>query len=133
MEGFSVMDLNETLARTAVVTMELQRGVVGDLATMVELRDAVAGSGLLETVRSMLEAARAAEIPVVHATVSWRADRRGTPLNTPLTISTAHSPIRTATARITRFRDCIVAPLAMKKLKKQSGAAPQGCGARLTH
>lgn len=72
--------------------MELQRGVVGDLATMVELREAVAESGLLETVRSMLEAARAAEIPVVHATVSWRADRRGTPLNTPLARHLANNP-----------------------------------------
>ena len=76
-EGFSVTDLNEPPARTAVLTMELQRGVVGDLATMVELREAVAESGLLETVRSMLEAARAAEMPVVHATVSWR-DLRAT-------------------------------------------------------
>ena len=91
-EGFSVTDLNEPPARTAVLTMELQRGVVGDLATMVELREAVAESGLLETVRSMLEAARAAEIPVVHATVSWRADRRGTPLNTPLARHLANNP-----------------------------------------
>ena len=52
-----------------------------------------------------------------------------TPLNTPFTISTAQSPIRTATARITRFRDCIMAPLAIKNHKnkrapRRNGAVP---------
>ena len=79
------VDDNETpWADTAVITMELQRGVVGESATMPALRDAVAEVGLLGSVRSLLEAARAASMPVVHATVSWREDRRGTPLNTPL-------------------------------------------------
>ena len=38
-EGFSVTDLNEPPARTAVLTMELQRGVVGDLATDLETHE----------------------------------------------------------------------------------------------
>ena len=70
--------------RTAVVTMELERGVVGDLATLPELRDAAATRGTLQACGRLVRAARDAGIPVVHAIAEWRADRRGTSLNTPL-------------------------------------------------
>ena len=76
----------------AVVTMELQRGVVGDLASMPALveaateRDTIAGSA------RVVQAARRAGVPVVHARVHWAADRRGTPLVTPLTAALARRP-----------------------------------------
>lgn len=72
--------------------MELQRGVVGDLSTLIELRDAVAETDVLGSVSRLLVSARAASIPVVHATVGWRGDRVGTPLVTPIARHLATNP-----------------------------------------
>lgn len=87
------MPAPEVLATsTAVVTMELQRGVVGDLASLPDLRRAAVERGTLAACGRLVAAARAAGVPVVHASVSWRADRRGTPLNTPLTRALSRDP-----------------------------------------
>lgn len=72
--------------------MELQRGVVGDLATMPALVEAAAARSTLSRCGEMVHGARAAGVPVVHAAVHWRADRAGTPLVTPLTTSLARNP-----------------------------------------
>jgi nicotinamidase-related amidase len=77
---------------TTVVTMELQRGVVGDAATLPDLVDAARAAGVLEACGALVAAARAAGVPVVHAQVEWAADRRGTPLNTPLAATLARNP-----------------------------------------
>lgn len=77
---------------TAVVTMELQRGVVGDLASMPDLVEAATTRDTLGRSGSLVIAARAAGVSVVHAQVAWRADRRGTPLNTPLVSYLARNP-----------------------------------------
>ena len=77
---------------TAVLTMELQRGVVGDRSPMAELRAVVTETHLLASVRRLLSAARNASVPVVHATVGWRSDRRGTPLVTPIARRLARNP-----------------------------------------
>ena len=45
-------------AHTAVLTMELQRGVMGDLAMIPDLRDEVNAIGMLEHVGALLTAAR---------------------------------------------------------------------------
>lgn len=65
--------------------MELERGVVGDLATLPDLAEAATERGTLPHAGELAMAARAASIPVVHCIAQWRADRRGTPINTPLT------------------------------------------------
>ncbi len=72
--------------------MELQRGVVGDLASMPALVDAATRRGTLDACGRLVEGARDAGIPVVHARVRWAADRRGTPLTTPLTTALARRP-----------------------------------------
>lgn len=77
---------------TTVVTMEMQRGVVGDLATMQQLSQAAAGSGVVDACAALVHAARLSAAHVVHATVSWRADRLGTSLNAPLSASLARNP-----------------------------------------
>jgi nicotinamidase-related amidase len=79
-------------AGTAVVTMELERGVVGDLATLDALADAASERGTLVACGRLVAAARSAGVPVVHAVAQWRADRRGTALNTPLTASLSRLP-----------------------------------------
>lgn len=78
--------------RSAIVTMELQRGVVGDRATIGELAAAADEVGLLDRADALLRAAREAHVPVVHCTASWRVDGRGTPLNSPLTRSLSKVP-----------------------------------------
>lgn len=72
--------------------MELQRGVVGDLATMPALSHAAAARGTLAGCGRLVSTARASGVPVVHAVVEWRADRRGTTLNTPLTAALSKNP-----------------------------------------
>lgn len=76
----------------AVVTMELQRGVVGDLATMPALVEAARSRGTLAACGRLTAGARRLGVPIVHARVHWAADRRGTPLNTPLTAGLARRP-----------------------------------------
>jgi len=68
----------------AVLTMEIQRGVVGDLSSFPELAAAAAEIGLVTNTARLLGAARAAGVPVVHCTAGFRPDRRGSPVNSPL-------------------------------------------------
>lgn len=68
----------------AVLTMELQRGVAGDLSSFPELAEAVRERHVLENAARLCEAARLVHVPVVHCTAGFRADRLGTPLNAPL-------------------------------------------------
>jgi len=64
--------------------MELQRGVMGDLASFPELAQAARESNLVANTARLLDAARRAGVAVVHCTADFRADRAGTVTNTPL-------------------------------------------------
>ena len=66
---------------TAVVTMELQQGVVGDQALLPALPDAVRAAGLLDTAGRVCREARAAGVRVVHQTFRGRADGAGQSVN----------------------------------------------------
>lgn len=68
-------------ATTAVLTMELQRGVTGDLSAMPDLAAEVKAAGLLDNVARLCRAARAAGSPVVHCTAVFRSDGRGSKVN----------------------------------------------------
>jgi nicotinamidase-related amidase len=70
-----------TPATTAVITMELQRGVTGDLAAMAELADEVRAAGVIDNVARLCRAARGAGAKVVHCTAVFRADRLGSKVN----------------------------------------------------
>jgi nicotinamidase-related amidase len=70
--------------RVAVVTMELQRGVVGDRSTIPAIAEVVQARGMLAKVGELATAARRAQVPLVHCTAGFRADRRGSPRNSPL-------------------------------------------------
>lgn len=87
-------ELRELLnpATTAVVTMECQRGVIGDLATFPALRDAVVESGTIDSVARVVDAARTAGVLVVHALAHFRLDRLGSPTNAPLLVHAAQIP-----------------------------------------
>lgn len=76
----------------AVVTMELQRGVVGDLATMPALVQAARDRDVLGACGRLVRGARTVGVPVVHARVRWSADRVGTPPSSPLVASLSRLP-----------------------------------------
>jgi nicotinamidase-related amidase len=68
-------------ATTAVLTMELQRGVTGDLAAMQELAREVRAAGVIDNVARLCAAARASGAKVVHCTAVFRPDGLGSKVN----------------------------------------------------
>lgn len=90
---------NDTVAAPAscaVLTMELQRGVCGDLAGSPHLARAVASAGLTDAARRLVTGAREAGVTVVHCTFSIVPDddRRGrsVDLDLPVMAAAAASP-----------------------------------------
>src|SRR5438270_3016798 len=73
------VDLAELIAppHTAVVTSEVQRGVVGDSSALPELAAAARKVKLIPNVARLVRAARASGVVVVHATAFHRGDGRG--------------------------------------------------------
>jgi nicotinamidase-related amidase len=88
------IDLAELLdpAHTAVLTMELQRGVVGDLATIGALADEVAAQDVIGHAARVVGAARSVGARVVHCTAEFRPDRAGSNDNAPLLRAIAKGP-----------------------------------------
>jgi nicotinamidase-related amidase len=68
-------------ATTAVLTMELQKGVVGREALLPDLVDEVERTGMLDVVRRVCDGARAAGARVVHCTHVTRSDGAGATTN----------------------------------------------------
>jgi len=64
-------------AHTAIVTSEIQRGVIGDSSALPELAAAFRDSGALANTAELVRVARAAGVHVVHATAHHRGDRLG--------------------------------------------------------
>ena len=78
--------------RTALVTQEIQRGVVGDLSQLPEL--AKAAGAILPNVAHLVTAARAAKIPVIHCTAERRADGFGANRNARIFQYMAKAPVK---------------------------------------
>ena len=77
---------------TAVLTMEVQRGVVGDLSTIPELAEAARSRGIVAHIARLLDAARAAGTHVVHCTAGFRPDGVSTPRNAPIITALLRRP-----------------------------------------
>ena len=77
------MELTELVnpKHTVVVTMEMQRGVVGDLSSFSDLQSAAETSGVLSNGPSICAAARAQSVRVLHAVATNRADNAGSITN----------------------------------------------------
>lgn len=73
-----------TPGTTAILTMEVQRGVVGDLSTIPDLAREAEASGLESSVARLLDAGRRTDVTVVHCTAGFLPGGEGTPLNAPL-------------------------------------------------
>ena len=88
------VDLSELVspAHTAVLTMEVQRAVIGDLSTIPELAEAAARTALVPNIARVLEAARLLHVPVIHCLAQFRADRAGTAVNSALIGSVLRNP-----------------------------------------
>ncbi|MBV8982372.1 MAG: isochorismatase family protein [Acidimicrobiia bacterium] len=73
------LDLAELVAppHTAVVTSEVQRGVIGDSSALPELAAAARQANLIANVAALVRAARAAGVRVVHGTAHHRGDGLG--------------------------------------------------------
>src|SRR5436305_8443200 len=73
------LDLAELVAppHTAIVTSEVQRGVVGDSSALPELAAAARACGMIENVAELVRAARTAGVRVVHGTAFHRGDGLG--------------------------------------------------------
>lgn len=84
------IDLREILRpeASAVITVECQRGVIGTGGALSALADAVRESGIVPRAASVLDAARAAGVPVLHGTVVRRPDGGGVTMNCRLFAAT---------------------------------------------
>ena len=78
--------------RVAVVTMELQRGVVGDLASIPALQKAVETAGVIPNTARLAAAARNAGVRVIHCTASFRRDRAGSFRTIPMVNELLENP-----------------------------------------
>jgi len=76
----------------AVLTMEIQRGVVGDLTSFPELTAEADRVGVVPHTARVLRAARAAGVPVIHCTAEFRADRAGSSVNCQLIAAMVRNP-----------------------------------------
>ena len=70
--------------RAAVLTMEMQRGVIGDLSALRALADVINEQGVPERLGGLVESARRAEVPIIHCRAHFRPDRRGSYTNVPM-------------------------------------------------
>jgi nicotinamidase-related amidase len=77
---------------SAVVTMEMQRGVIGDLSKLRDLANEVAELGVIDRAAELLAAARRAGLRVVHCTAEFRPDLAGSAANAPLLAAMARLP-----------------------------------------
>jgi len=78
--------------RSAVVTMELQRGVCGDLAPLPHLRDAATQAGVPEAAGRLVAGAHRHAIPVVHCVFTIRPDAAGARLDLPIMAAARANP-----------------------------------------
>ena len=79
-------------ARTAIVTSEVQNGVVGTRSALPALAEAAAAE-MLPSLARLLPAARRAGVQVVHCTAYRRADGRGANTNARLFMGVRKSPV----------------------------------------
>lgn len=78
----------------AVVTSEVQRGVVGDHAVFPALAEACAEVDLVGSVRRLCDGARTAGATVVHGVAHRRADGAGASSNARLFAASSRAPVQ---------------------------------------
>ena len=79
-------------ATTALLTVEMQRSVVGDLTRIRPLADAVEKRHVVPNLAALMKSARAHKVPVVYCNAEFRADRKGTARNCGLIATLTKDP-----------------------------------------
>jgi biuret amidohydrolase len=79
-------------AHTAIITSEVQNGVVGERSALPALAEAASAS-MLPNLARLLPAARSAGVQVVHCTAYRRADGKGANHNARLFLGVRKSPV----------------------------------------
>ncbi len=91
-------------AHTTILSMEMQRGIVGDLARFQGPAEAVRESGILGRCASLYEGARKRGMRVVHCSAAFRPDRAGSYRNMPfvnkLLDDPGHLPVGTPAVEV---------------------------------
>jgi nicotinamidase-related amidase len=77
---------------TALVTQEIQRGVIGDHSQLPALAEAA--GRILPRLAALVAAARAAAVPVIHCTAERRADGLGANANARIFQYMARAPVQ---------------------------------------
>jgi nicotinamidase-related amidase len=77
---------------TAVLCMEMERGVVGDRARFPGPREVVREKGLIERCGTLFVAARRSGMRVIHCTAAFRPDRAGSFRNMPFVSKLMEDP-----------------------------------------
>jgi nicotinamidase-related amidase len=77
---------------TALVTQEIQRGVIGDLSALPDL--AAAARPVIPNVARLAQAARKAGVPVLHCTAERRADGLGANRNARIFLYMARAEVK---------------------------------------
>jgi nicotinamidase-related amidase len=80
-------------SRTAIVTSEVQNGVVGEPSALPALADAARGE-MLPNLAKLLPVARAAGVQVVHCTAYRRADGKGANANARMFKGVQRAPVQ---------------------------------------
>lgn len=78
--------------RAAILTMEMQRGVIGDLAVIKVLAEAIASQGIPKRLGNLLDGARRVDVPVIHCRAAFRRDRAGSYDNVPMVNAMLEDP-----------------------------------------
>lgn len=91
--GVIALDLSELVApdHTALVTVEVQEGVVGAGAVLPAIATAVDATGMIGNIASLARAARAVGVPVIHCTAESRPDGLGANRNARLFMAAQRS------------------------------------------
>jgi nicotinamidase-related amidase len=108
------VDLTELAApgRCAVLTQEIQRGVIGDHTSFPQLAKAADQVGVIPNTARLLAVARERGVAVVHCTAEFRADRAGSTVNCSLI------------AAMVRNRDHLLVGTSAAELVPELGPAP---------
>ncbi len=77
---------------SALITQECQRGVIGDLSALPDL--AAAARAVIPNIARLVEAARAAGLPVIHCTAERRPDGKGANRNARIFQYMAKAPVK---------------------------------------
>lgn len=88
------VDLSELISpwRTAVVTSEVQNGVIGDQAALPVLAESA--RGMVPNLARLVKSARVAGVEVIHATYARRPDGKGSNGNARLFAGVEKSPVK---------------------------------------